>query len=106
MERYNGKGARLFPLPYHISPSPTRPAVSAHLAPHSPAAPSRRVAGNPLYIPTRTPAPRRGVSPPDSDAKPAMEPHRARHETDRRARSPVPGNPDPAPPANATQHTP
>ena len=49
-----------FLLPYHISPSPTRPAVSAHLAPHPPAAPSRRVAGKPLYVPTRTPTPRVG----------------------------------------------
>ena len=59
-EEVQQEGARPFPLPYHISPSPTRPAVSAHLAPHPPAAPSRRVAGKPLYIPTRTPAPRRG----------------------------------------------
>ena len=57
--RHGGRGTTgPFPLPYRISPSPTRPAVSAHLAPHPPAAPSRRVAGKPLYIPTQTPAPR------------------------------------------------
>ena len=103
-EEVQQEGARPFPLPYHISPSPTRPAVSAHLAPHPPAAPSRRVAGKPLYLPTRTPAPRRGHArlgrgPPWSPTGPGTKPTVGRDRPCRVTQIL-------SPPTNATQYTP
>ena len=65
-----------FPLPRHTCPSPTRPAVSALLAPHPRAAPPRRTSGRPLYIPTRTPAARDGAHP--TRTRPAAPPAQAK----------------------------